>query len=129
LVLYDEEESIMALFLDCVTLDCADPQRLAAFWVAAFHATTTEEKDDWVVVQLAEGGRPVVGFQRVPEPKTVKNRVHLDVRMSGGVTLEEEKARLLNLGAHAIRLIGDEPGNTHWIMQDPEGNEFCLVEP
>ncbi len=119
----------MVIFLDCVTLDCADARRLAAFWAAAFQATTAEEKDDWVVVQPAEGGGPVLGFQRVPEPKTGKNRVHLDVRVTGGVTLEEEKARLLTLGAQAVRLIGDEPGNTHWIMQDPEGNEFCLVEP
>ena len=44
---------------------------------------TREEKDDWVVVQPVEGGRPVLGFQRVPEPKTGKNRVHLDVRVIG----------------------------------------------
>jgi hypothetical protein len=119
----------MAIFLDCVTLDCADPRRLAAFWAVALQATTTEEKDDWVVVKPVEGGRPVLGLQRVPEPKTGKNRVHLDVRVRGGVALEEEKARLMSLGACAIRLIVDEPGNTHWIMQDLEGNEFCLVEP
>ncbi len=119
----------MAVFLDCITLDCADPRQLAAFWAAALRYTVTEEKDGWVVVQAAEGGRPVVGFQRVPEPKTVKNRVHLDIRATGGATLEEEKTRLLALGARAVRLIADEPGNTHWIMQDPEGNEFCLVEP
>jgi predicted enzyme related to lactoylglutathione lyase len=119
----------MAAFLDCVTLDCADPRRLAAFWATTLHYVTQEEKDDWVVVRPVEGGRPVLGFQRVSEPKTGKNRVHLDVRVSGAVTLEEERARLVDLGAHAVQRIAKEPGNTHWIMQDPEGNEFCLVEP
>ena len=119
----------MTAILDCVTLDCADPRRLAAFWATTLRYATREEKDDWVVVQPVEGGRPILGFQRVPEPKTGKNRVHLDVRVIGPVTLEEERARLVDLGAHAIRLIAEEPGNIHWIMRDPEGNEFCLVEP
>jgi predicted enzyme related to lactoylglutathione lyase len=119
----------MATILACVTLDCAAPRRLAAFWASALGYVTQEEKDDWVVVQPVEGGRPVLGFQRVPEPKSGKNRVHLDVRVTGAVTLDEERARLVDLGARAVRLIAEEPGNTHWIMHDPEGNEFCLVEP
>jgi len=119
----------MATILDCITLGCADPRRLVAFWAATLRYVIREEKDDWVVVQPVEGGRPVLGFQRVPEPKTGMNRVHLDIRVSGAVTLEEEKARLVDLGAHAVRLIAEEPGNIHWIMRDPEGNEFCLVEP
>ena len=45
----------MAAFLDCVTFDCADPRRLAAFWATALRYTTTEEKDEWVVVQPPEG--------------------------------------------------------------------------
>lgn len=119
----------MAAYLECVTLDCADPRLLAAFWAAALRYTVREVKDDWVVVQPVEGEGPVLGFQCVPEPKTGKNRVHLDIRTAGAITLEEEKARLVALGAQAIRLIAEGPGNTHWIMQDPEGNEFCLVEP
>jgi predicted enzyme related to lactoylglutathione lyase len=119
----------MTAILDCVTLDCADPRRLAAFWAAALRYAPGLEKDDWVVVQPVEGGRPAIGFQRVPEPKAGKNRVHLDIRAGGAATLEEEVARLVDLGAQAVRLVAAEPGNTHWIMQDPEGNEFCLVEP
>ena len=119
----------MATILVCVTLDCTDPRRLAAFWATTLHYVTRDEKDDWVVVQSVEGGGPVLGFQRVPAPKAGKNRVHLDVQVTGPVTLEEERARLVDLGAHAVRLIAEEPGNTHWIMHDPEGNEFCLVEP
>jgi predicted enzyme related to lactoylglutathione lyase len=118
----------MAAFLDCITLDCTDAQRLAAFWAAALGYVTRELADGGVVVQPVAGGGPVLGFQPVPEPKTVKNRVHLDVRVRG-VTLEEEKTRVVGLGAQALRFIPDRPGNTHWIMQDPDGNEFCLVEP
>ena len=119
----------MATILDCITLDCADPQHLAAFWAATLRYVPRQEKDDWVVVQPVEGGRPALGFQRVPEPKVGKNRVHLDIRARSPATLEEEVARLVDLGARAVRLIAEEPGNTHWIMQDPEGNEFCVVEP
>lgn len=119
----------MAIFLDCITLDCADAGRLAAFWAAALGYVTREDEGGGVVVQPAAGGGPILGFQQVPEPKTSKTRVHLDVRVTGGATLEDERARLVDLGARAVRLIEDRPGNTHWIMRDPDGNEFCLVEP
>lgn len=119
----------MAVFLDCITLDCADPRRLAAFWAAALRYATREDADGGVVVQPLEGGGPILGFQPVPEPKTSKNRVHLDVRVTRGTMLEDERTRLVDLGAQAIRFIEDRPGNTHWIMLDPDGNEFCLVEP
>lgn len=56
-------------------------------------------------------------------------RVHLDLRLQSGMTLEEEQARLLGLGVWVVRFILDKPANSHWIMQDPEGNVFCLVEP
>ena len=73
-------------------------------------------------------------FQRVPESKTVKNRVHLDVRVGVGLTgeervaaLEEEGARLEALGARRVRLlVADEENESCLVMQDVEGNEFCL---
>lgn len=84
--------------LDCITLDCADPQRLAAFWAAVLGYVRQEEAEGGVVVRPVEGGGPILGFQPVPGPKTCKTRVHLDVRARGGATLEEEKTRLVGLG-------------------------------
>ena len=73
-------------------------------------------------------------FQRVPEAKTVKNRLHLDVRVGSGLTgaervsaLEAEAARLETLGARRLRLmLADEENESCLVMQDVEGNEFCL---
>jgi hypothetical protein len=80
-----------------------------------------------------DGAGPRIFFQRVPEPKTAKNRVHLDVRAGGDASgdarrerLTEEVQRLTELGAEQIRSV-DEMGE-HWIvMRDPEGNEFCVT--
>ena len=84
-----------------------------------------------MVVDPEEGG-PSVLFHRVPEPKVVKNRVHLDIRMAPGATKETtrllvdvEARRLVNLGATHIRTDDDET-DYYAVMQDPEGNEFCV---
>jgi hypothetical protein len=74
------------------------------------------------------GAGPLLGFQRVPEPKVVKNRVHLDLRPAGTEMLDAVVARLVDLGGRVVRPVAEEPGNAHVIMQDPEGNEFCVVE-
>jgi predicted enzyme related to lactoylglutathione lyase len=68
-------------------------------------------------------GRRIL-FQAVPEPKTVKNRLHLDLH-AGPERREEEVARLTGLGATVLARI-DEPGSRHVTMADPEGNEFCV---
>lgn len=137
-----------------VTFDCADPDRLAHFWAAvlgyklqdppagyptwpAFLAAQGIPEDQWnsasAVVDPAGHG-PRLFFQRVPEPKVVKNRVHLDVSVSGGpaVPLSERRTRvdaaverLVGLGA--TRLRDFEQHGEYWVvMQDIEGNEFCL---
>jgi hypothetical protein len=136
------------------TFDCADPATLAVFWAAALDyvvqpppegfATWDDALDAWGVPAehrndrsaiLDPGGAgPRVFFQRVPEGKTVKNRVHLDVRAAPGslgdermAALEADAARLTALGA--TRLFRVEPGGLdagHIVMADPEGNEFCL---
>ena len=94
-----------------------------------------ENRNDASAVVDPEGSRPRLFFQRVPEHKQVKNRVHLDVRAAPGLegdermaALEAEAERLVSHGA--TRLSRHEPapplGAGHLVMADPEGNEFCL---
>jgi predicted enzyme related to lactoylglutathione lyase len=111
-----------------VTFDCHDAQRVAEFW-GAVTGYVLEHVDDpgnpyWVASPPA-GGRPRLVFVTVPERKSVKNRVHLDV-MPGGDDQAAEVDRLLELGA---TLVDDrrqlKPGG--WVvLADPEGNEFCV---
>jgi hypothetical protein len=135
-----------------VTFDCANPRAVAEFWKAvlgyvdppvpegfdswdAFEATQPVEDQgaDWAC-QDPNGVGPRLYFQRVPEAKTVKNRLHLDVRVGTGLTgdervavLEAEADRLEALGARRVRLmLADEENESCQVMQDVEGNEFCL---
>ena len=138
-----------------VTFDCAGPGALAAFWaevlgyerqapppgfdsweaaLEAWHVPEDQRDSRDAVVPPAGSSGPRLFFQRVPEPKTVKNRVHLDVRAAPGLAgeermdaLEAEAARLVALGATRLRRV--EPGGMdlgHLVLADPEGNEFCL---
>jgi hypothetical protein len=139
-----------------VTFDCADPAALAAFWAVvlgyqiqppppgfaswdeamdAFGLPAEERNARSAVVPLPGSQGPRLFFQRVPEPKTVKNRVHLDVRAAAGLEgaermrrLEEVSDQLSARGARQLqRFEPDPPLNAgHLVMADPEGNEFCL---
>ncbi len=138
-----------------VTFDCADPAALAAFWAevlgyriqappagfdswdAALEAMgiPEERRNDASAVIDPDGRGPRLFFQRVPEGKTAKNRVHLDVRAAPGLvgddrmaSHEAEAARLVTLGATRVRRVEPEPplAAGHIVMLDPEGNEFCL---
>ncbi|MFI0508631.1 hypothetical protein RKD19_000711 [Streptomyces canus] len=135
-----------------VTFDCAEPERVARFWCEVLgyvvppapegfatweefnHSLPPEKRDAWFVCSDPSGVGPRLFFQRVPEGKVVKNRVHLDVRVGTGLvgeerlaTLEAECARLVALGAKRERvLLADEENESCIVMQDVEGNEFCL---
>ncbi|MCA1195868.1 MULTISPECIES: VOC family protein [unclassified Saccharopolyspora] len=135
-----------------VTFDCAEPERLARFWCevlgyvvapppegftswAEYDRTLPPERQGaGFVCRDPEGQGPRLYFQRVPEGKVVKNRVHLDVRVGTGLVgeervaaLEAECARLVELGAQRVRLlVADEYDESCLVMQDIEGNEFCL---
>ncbi|MEU6820108.1 VOC family protein [Streptomyces atriruber] len=121
-----------------VTFDCAEPERLARFWceVLGYVAPTppTEQQDSWSACSDPSGVGPRLYFQRVPEGKTAKNRVHLDVRVGTGLvgderlaTLEAECARLVALGAtHVQTLYADGENESCIPMLDIEGNEFCI---
>ena len=114
----------MTLSLDTITFDCADPKALAAFWAAALGMVVDDEDDEGAFVVDPAGKSKGLFFQKVPEPKAVKDRIHLDVRPSG--SMAAEVARLKELGATEDGLV--EVENSFWtIMLDPEGNEFCVL--
>jgi len=139
-----------------VTFDCADPSALAAFWCETLGyrvqppppgfdswdkaleawAVPLEERNSRSAALPPEGQTgPRLFFQQVPEGKIAKNRVHLDVRAAPGIeddermrTLDAEATRLVGLGATRVRRV-DPDGRMETgfvVMQDPEGNEFCL---
>ena len=137
-----------------VTVDCVDPNRLATFWAGVLgykiqdpppgYATWPEfltaqgvPESEWnsrsaVVDPDGEGTR--IFFQRVPEPKTTKNRVHLDVNVGGGpaVPVADRRQRvdaaierIAALGATRLEAV-EELGEYWVVLRDPEGNEFCV---
>jgi catechol 2,3-dioxygenase-like lactoylglutathione lyase family enzyme len=139
-----------------VTFDCADPAALAGFWcdVLGYRVQPPPSGFDswdkaleaWGVPPGERNGRsaalppegqtgPRLFFQRVPEGKATKNRLHLDVRAAPGIegddrmtALDAEATRLVGLGATRVRRV-DPDGRVETgfvVMQDPEGNEFCL---
>ena len=111
-----------------LVIDCADPIALAAFWGSVF-ATEVDAVEDEPPRYVDLGSRPdlpVLRFQRVPEPKTAKNRLHLDIEVA---SLDEAVARVEALGGRALRPRDTDYGVHYRVMADPEGNEFCLIEP
>ena len=138
-----------------VVFDCADPARVAAFWEQALHYVSPDPPpphatwEDWAqaegipeehwndasAVEDPDGEGPRLFFQRVPEGKVAKNRMHLDLNVGGGssIPIEErrervnaEVARLKQLGATDERGAIEKQGE-YWVrMNDPEGNEFCV---
>ena len=109
-----------------VVIDCADHGAVVDFWAAALDYDRQEVNEQYVglVPREKAPGRPPILFQKVPEPKVVKNRVHLDFRTE---SRPDEVARLLALGA-TIRSEGSL-GSLRWtVMADPEGNEFCVSD-
>lgn len=118
-----------------VTFDSADPERVARFWCEVLGYVMPPHSDGPASACADPTGvGPRLYFQRVPEDKVVKNRVHLDVRIGTGLVgaqrlaaLEAECARLVPLGAVRVRLLpADEENESCIVMQDVEGNEFCL---
>lgn len=108
-----------------VTLDCADPQRLAVFWSALLGTPVGESMDDGRFVFLeGRDDLPVLCFQRVPEGKAGKNRMHLDLSVDD---LEAVTARVLDLGGSWAG--GEQTLDTFtWrTLGDPEGNEFDVA--
>jgi hypothetical protein len=130
-----------------ITFDCLDPARVGTFWAAAL-GYPVPDVEGWhnflrsqgraeadlnatFAIEDPAGARPRMFFQRVPEPKSVKNRVHLDLaapaaRSQGRARLIDAFAeRLTALGARRLRAVRQDAGY-FVVMADPEGNEFCI---
>jgi predicted enzyme related to lactoylglutathione lyase len=125
-----------------ITFDCAEPDRLATFWAEAlgWQVDPMPAILEEIIADRPElqGARAAVSdpmrsglriwFQRVPEPKIAKNRIHLDC-LVGGRHRDTEINRLIHLGATVVAEVTSHLGaytGTHLVMADPEGNEFCL---
>ncbi len=139
-----------------VVIDCADPAALSQFWAADLHYKLDDPppgfaswpdflreqgvpESEWnsaSAVSDPDGKGPRIFFQRVPEPKQGKNRVHVDVNAGGGRATPDDERRG-KVDTEVERLVGEgatvfKPGEVgrfgeYWvIMQDPEGNEFCV---
>ena len=138
-----------------VTFDCADPGALSRFWCEVLgyrldapppgfetwdealdaFGVPEEHRNDASAAVDPTGAGPRLWFQKVPEGKSAKNRLHLDVRAAPGLqgddrmaALEEDCARLVAQGGGRVQRHEPDPPRSHGfiVMQDPEGNEFCL---
>jgi len=113
-----------------ICFDCVDQHRVARFWADVLGYTVQppdpeDTVDDPVALDPPHGGLRL-WFNKVPEAKVAKNRVHIDINLPD----EGEMEHILGLGAHALREIRDDDGKLWWtIMGDPEGNEFCAFPP
>ncbi|MEU6625709.1 VOC family protein [Streptomyces litmocidini] len=108
-----------------VTIDCADAYSLGSFWAAVLDAELSDDDKPGDPEALVESPGANLLFIRVPEGKTVKNRVHLDLQPQDR-TRDEEVERLLGLGATLIDDRRNADGTGWATMADPEGNEFCV---
>lgn len=119
----------MTSVMSQLVVDAADPFALARWWADVLGWTVEQDADEpdlaAIVAPAGTAGAVEVLFVPVPEAKTVKNRLHLDVRPADGTTQAAELSRLLGLGARPVD-IGQ--GEVPWhVLADPEGNEFCLL--
>jgi hypothetical protein len=121
----------MSLRIQCLTVDCADPGKLGAFWSAALGLPSFSHPDGEVWIGPGEGHpedgiMPDILFVKVPdgEVKSVKNRLHLDLRPG------DQAAEVTRLEALGARRADIGQGDVTWVvMADPEGNEFCILRP
>jgi predicted enzyme related to lactoylglutathione lyase len=109
--------------LSTVVFDCADPELLARFWGGLLGVDVAHRDSTWVALERTpQGGR--LAFQPVPEPKAVKNRVHLDLLVAD---LLGATAAVVAAGATTVGGVVEETNGRYQVLHDPEGNEFCLV--
>ena len=114
--------------LVALCFDANDPRRLARFWAEALYWNVDDEGPDVVSLVPTDGTRFGIDFVAVPEHKAGKNRIHLDLTST---SIDDQKGtveRLLELGARHID-IGQGADVPHVVLADPDGNEFCVIEP
>jgi predicted enzyme related to lactoylglutathione lyase len=115
------------MILRHVTIDCAEPYELGTFWsqVTGWPLSDEDEPGDPEVLLVAPSPMPGLLFIRVPEGKTVKNRIHFDW-MPTDRTRDEEVERIISLGAKLYEDHRKADGRGWVTLRDPEGNEFCV---
>lgn len=108
-----------------IAIDAVRPRVVADFWCRVLGWQVVEEDGGVVSIAPADGSWPWIDVIPVPEPKTVKNRLHLDLR-ADGVPTDDELQRLVDLGAQRTDV--GQGADVSWVvLSDPEGNEFCLL--
>ena len=108
-----------------IVIDCSDPLSLAPFWAEALGYEIDELEEDVASIEHPTDEGPAICFQRVPESKQGKNRVHFDLNVDDD-ELENAVARLISLGAKQVD-VGQGLDRAWVVLADPEGNEFCIV--
>ncbi|MGW1883856.1 VOC family protein [Streptomyces sp. NPDC001970] len=108
--------------VDEIVFDCAEPAVLARFWSGLLGGEAVVRDADWAYVDPP--GFVRVAFQRVPEAKSAKNRLHLDLNAGD---IEAAAAEVVRLGATLVGGIVDDDQGRFQVVRDPEGNEFCFV--
>lgn len=108
-----------------IAIDALETRLVAEFWCAVLGWRILEEDEEGISIGPSGGAGPTIDVFRVPERKTVKNRVHLDLRADGTSTADELE-RLEGLGARRVH-VGQGPEASWTVLADPEGNEFCLL--
>ncbi|SHF47273.1 hypothetical protein SAMN05443575_0030 [Jatrophihabitans endophyticus] len=108
-----------------LAIDAVDPEPVARFWCAVLGWQERDHDEVGIAIGPADATAPGIDVLRVPEAKTIKNRLHLDLRADGGTTAEELD-RLLGLGARRVD-VGQDDDATWVVLADPGGNEFCLL--
>ncbi|MCW2862214.1 MAG: glyoxalase [Actinoallomurus sp.] len=120
----------MTLRIQCLDIDCQNPDIVAGFWEAVLGWRRTHDTPDQVVLEPPAGSAedgvvPDLLFLRVPDPTPGKNRLHLDLRPQDQ---EHEVQRLITLGARRASV--GQPSGVSWVvLADPEGNELCVLRP
>jgi len=118
----------MAHRLTGITIDCTDPARLASFWSAMLGKAQTGEHDEdpgWATVGSRLDDQPRLTFQRVPEPKSGKVRIHLDIQVAD---IDSGRQQVESLGGRWSGERHDYDEGIVIVMHDPEDHEFCLVQ-
>jgi predicted enzyme related to lactoylglutathione lyase len=117
----------MPVRLHHIVIDAHDLPRLARFWTQALDWKVLSEREREIVIGADENAPVGICLMPVTDPKTVKNRVHLDLT-SSAADRDQEIGRLLALGARRVD-IGQTGAESWTVLADPEGNEFCVIRP
>jgi predicted enzyme related to lactoylglutathione lyase len=115
----------MASRIAVIAIDAVQPRLVADFWCGVLGWHVVEVDDNVISIAPPDGSWPMIDVCAVPEHKTVKNRLHLDLR-ADGVRTTDELERILGLGARRTD-VGQGSDASWVVLSDPEGNEFCLL--